>query len=267
MRKLLALLRASWLEASSYRVKTALSLVGVVVALVPFYFAARALQSVMADSIQTEGNEYFSFLIIGMVVFAFMRTAVGALPDEVGGAISTGTLEALLGTPTPIPVILTGLVSYAFSWTSLRVLAALVFAWFMGMQVLWSRIPLALAILALVTLAHIGFGLMAAALIIAFRAAGPLQSLIIWISTMLGGVYYPTSVIPEWLQQISVFVPLTYGVRALRRALLEPAVSYEVLARDLLPLAGMTVLLLFVSAFGFSRALRYARHAGTLAQY
>ena len=36
-------------------------------------------------------------------------------------------------------------------------------------------------------------------------------------STLLGGVYYPTTVIPSWLASASEFVPLGYGLRALRQ--------------------------------------------------
>lgn len=267
MSKVLALARASWLEASSYRVKMLLTLVGLLAAAVPFFFVARALQPVMAESIKDEGGQYFGFLVLGMVTFAFLRTAVSALPDELTTAISTGTLEALLGTPTRLPVLLAGLVSYAFTWTAVRASVVLVFAWFMGMNLLWSRTPLGIAILVLIVVTHLSFGILAAALIVAFRASGPLQAGVIWVSTILGGVYYPTQVIPSWLEQISAFVPLTYGMRALRRTLLEPTLTASMLTADLVPLLAMAAVLIPVSVVALMQALRYARQAGTLAQY
>jgi ABC-2 type transport system permease protein len=267
MHKVIALIRASWLEAASYRMRTVLTFVALIAGAVPFYYVARGLQSVVGQSIQHEGGDYFGFLVVGMMAFAFMRTAVGALPDEITGAISSGTLEALLGTPTRLATLLTGMVGYSFTWSAVRCFVFLVFARFMGAHLLWRRAPLALAILLVIILAHLAFGLFSAALILAFRTSGPLPSGVIWLSTILGGVYYPTQVVPWWLERVSTFVPLAYGLRPLRRTLLEPAITVSALAADLIPLCVMTAVLLGSSLWAFSRALRYARGAGTLAQY
>lgn len=264
---MLALLRASWLEANSYRVKMFLSMIGLLATAVPFYYVANALQTVMADSIATEGRQYFAFLIVGGVTFAFLRTSIATLPAEIGGAIGSGTLEALLGTPTKLWTLLLGLVSYAFTWTALRCVVFLTLAWVMGAHLLWSRALLAAGILALIIVVHFSFGIIAAAMILAFRASGPLEAGVIWISTILGGVYYPTQVIPSWLGWASTFVPLTYGLRALRRTLLDDTVSWDTLAPDVLMLSAMGAALLGVSLVMFSWSLRYARRAGTLAQY
>lgn len=267
MRKVLALLRASWLEARSYRVKMVLSLVGLLGAAVPLYYLAMGLQSTVQDSIADQGGHFFSFLVIGALTFAFVRTSISSLPGAVGGAIGNGTLEALLGTPTGLWTLLLGMVSYSFVWTAIRCSVFLALAWVLGAQLPLFRAPLALAILAIIVVVHFTFSIIAAALIMAFRAAGPLESGVIWLSTILGGVYYPTSAIPSWLEWASDFIPLTYGLRALRRALLEEEIPFAVIGQDVLVLAAMGGVLLAVSLFAFSLSLRYARRAGTLAQY
>jgi hypothetical protein len=61
-------------------------------------------------------------------------------------------------------------------------------------------------------------------------------------------------------------VPLSYGLRALRRTLLDGA-PVAASARDLAILGGGALALLAISLIVFSYALRYAKHAGTLAQY
>jgi ABC-2 type transport system permease protein len=267
VRKIIALVRASWLEAVSYRMKSVLTLVGLLVASVPFFYVARGLQPLVGQAIEREGGDYFSFLVVGMVAFTFMRTAIGTLPEEVGGAIGNGTFEALLGTPTRLPTLLVGMVGYAFTWAAVRTIVFVGFAWFMGAHLLWSRLPLGLGVLSVIVLAHLPFGLMAAALIVAFRASGPLQSGVIWVSTILGGVYYPTQVIPKYLEAISAFVPLTYGLRALRRAMLEPTATMAEVAPDVARVVVIGVILFGLSVAAFAAALQHARRAGTLAQY
>jgi len=102
--------------------------------------------------------------------------------------------------------------------------------------------------------------------VLAFGTTGPFPGLLVTASTLFGGVYYPTSVIPSWLERFSAFVPLSYGLRALRRTLLDE-LTVSASAGDIFMLAGTAVVLLAVSLIVFSYALRYAKHVGTLAQY
>jgi ABC-2 type transport system permease protein len=118
----------------------------------------------------------------------------------------------------------------------------------------------------LLVLAHFGVALIATALVIAFRTSMSLPQLFIAASGFLGGVYWPTSVIPSWVRHISDALPISYGLRALRRTMLsgEPL---SVVGDDVLTLAGYGGLLLSLGAISVSVALSYARRRGTLAQY
>jgi ABC-type multidrug transport system permease subunit len=73
-------------------------------------------------------------------------------------------------------------------------------------------------------------------------------------------------VIPSWIRQLSDVVPLTYGLRALRRTLLE-GLPFSAVMPDVVTLLGFVVLLSAVGLLILSEALHYARRSGTLAQY
>lgn len=266
MRKALALIRANWLTAFSYRLQTFFNLLSIFVTLVPVYFISKALQPMMANVIKTEATDYFGFLMMGLITFMLIQSAVTALHGALSGEISTGSFEALLGTPTSILSLLAGLVGQSFSMTLLRTLVTFLFSAWFGLHVVWSSAPAALFVLALLVLAYLPFGIIAAALILAFRTTGPFPNGVLTVSVLLGGVYYPTQAIPSWLQQGSVFIPLTYGLRALRRSFLDGA-PLSSSAGDLTVLVGVTAVMFVVSLFTFALALRYAKHAGTLAQY
>ena len=266
MREALALVRASWLTATSYRLAMLLSLASLLVMVVPVFFIADALQPVMADAIRTQGEHYFAFLLVGMVAFAFLGTAVSALPGAIAGGIGTGTLEALLSTRAPLHSLLAGLVGYSFIWTAIRSTLLLTAGVLLGAQLAATRVPAAAAILFLIVLSYLPFGIIAAAMVLAFRTTGPLPQAVLVVSGLLGGVYYPTHVIPSWIQEVSRAVPLTYGLRALRRTLLE-GVPMSGVASDLGILLLFVALLATASVLLFGWALRHARRAGTLAQY
>jgi len=266
MRETVALIKASWFTATSYRLNMVISLVGLLVSIVPLYFVTHALQPVMANSIRTQGGQYFGFLLVGMVAYSFLTVAVNGLPGAIGSGINTGTLEALLATPARLPWLLGGLVGYGFLWTLIRSVLLLAAGTLFGAHVAVAGIPASLLILALIILAYVPFGIIGAALVLAFRTTGPILTGILVLSGLLGGVYYPTHVIPSWIRSVSEVVPLTYGLRALRQTLLEGD-SLRVVAPDLLALVGFVLVLMSIGIMTFMMAMHYARRAGTLAQY
>lgn len=266
MRSVIALIRASWQSARSYRLRMLGSIAALLVSVVPLYFVANALQPVMAENIADQGGEYFSFLMVGTVTFMLLPTVMQALPGSVGGGIGTGVFEALLGTRTRLPALLAGMSGFGLMWTALRALAMLIGGWLLGAAILWSHMGSAILILGLIALAYLPFGLMGAAMVIAFRTAGPLSRGVLALSALLGGVYYPTQVIPSWIQSVSAFIPLTYGLRSLRRTLLEGE-SLAAVLPDLAMLCMFIVVLMSIGILALKYALRYARRAGTLSHY
>ena len=268
MREIGALVRASWHTAISYRVAFVLSVASMLVTVLPVYFVSKALQPLAGGAIVEQGGSYFGFLVVGFIGFAFISTAVNAVPTKLGGAITTGTLEALLSTRASLPTVLTGLVGYQFLLTLVKSLLFLVAALLLGMSVAWQQSASAVLLLTLIVLAYLPFGLLGAAMMLAFRTTGPLPSVVLILSGLLGGVYYPMSahVIPDWVRQLSDFVPLTYGLRALRETLLRGQPLWAVRG-DLFTLVGFVLMLWALGLMAMAEALRYARRAGTLAQY
>jgi ABC-2 type transport system permease protein len=250
----------------SYRVQMVVSMAGLFATVVPLYFISGALQPVMANAIKAQGGQSFGFLLVGLATFSLVSVAVVSLPAAVAGGVGSGVLEALLATPTSTPVLLAGLNAFDMAWAALRGAILLAAGWVLGANLVPGQLLPGFAILILIIAAHIPIGLIGTALVLAFRTAGPIPKGVLMVSGLLGGVYYPTHVIPSWLQAVSDVLPLSYGLRALRRVVLQDA-SFSDVAPDLLVLLAMTVVLFAVGAFAVSAALGYARKQGTLAQY
>lgn len=262
----LALLRAGWLSAASYRLNLFFSLLGLGLTLVPVYFVAQALEPVAAASISGEGGHYFGFLAVGLAVFFLVSSALMSLPNAIAGGIGSGTLEALLATPAPLPTVLIGLVSFDLLWAAVRAGSMLGAALILGVRVTPAGLPAAALALLLTVAAYFGVSLGLAAMVLVFRTTGPLGSGLLAASSLLGGVYYSTTVIPSWIQHLSVVVPLTYGLRVIRKALLTGAALPE-LGRDFTALGGTAALFLLLGGLCFGAALRHARGQGSLGQY
>ena len=266
MREIAALLRASWLTETSYRVNMLLSLVSLVFMVVPLYFVTGALQSVMASSIAHESRQYFAFALLGATIYTFIAACTSALPTALASAIGRGTFEAFLGTPTNLGVLFAGMSGYSIAWALVRAVFMIAAGITLGVQIKWSGLPIVALVLVLLVLAYGAFSLIGAALLLRFRTTGPLLNGVLTGSALLGGVYYPTHVIPSWLQELSRALPLTYGLRAARQAALLGD-GLAVVGHDLLMLALSVTALLPIGVLCVAFSLRYARRSATLGHY
>ncbi|MFB0533510.1 MAG: ABC transporter permease, partial [Anaerolineae bacterium] len=102
--------------------------------------------------------------------------------------------------------------------------------------------------------------------IMAFKQGNPLNAVLGTASSLLGGVYYPITVLPFWLQPFSQLLPITYSLRAMRLAVLQ-GYSVPALAADLLALALFSAVLLPLSMVAFRLAVRKAKLDGSLTQF
>src|SRR5215218_6344294 len=179
MHKVWALVRSNWLAASSYKLGFLLSFGSLVLSVVPIFFVTRALQATMADVIRGQGGQYFAFLVVGLISINVVAATVYALPGGLQNATSTGTLEALLATPTSVWALLLGLSGYEILFSLLRSAVMLIAAAVMGARVEWQQIGASVPIIALIVLAHLPVAIITAAMVLAFRTRGPLAQLVL----------------------------------------------------------------------------------------
>ena len=265
-RAIAALVRAGWLTAISYRVRFTFSLLSIVVTIVPLYFVSRALQPLMAPVIATEGVHYFAFVTLGMFAVSVVGSALTALPDAISTDLKSGFFEAVVSTPTGPGAVAVGLSGYSIMRNTLRGAILVMAGAVLGINLAWERLPEALVIVLLIVLAHFGISLVAGAFVIAFRTNVAIPQMVLLASGLLGGVYYPTAVIPSWIERVSEVVPLAYGLRALRHTLLDGQ-GFDLVLNDVLVLLTFAIVLLTTGAMAYRASLGYARQAGSLSQY
>ena len=266
MRASAALTTAAWRTAKSYRLSFVLSFASLAITIIPVYFVANALQPFMASVIADEGREYFGFVLLGTAILTMVSPALSSFSSAVSGGLSSGFFEALLATPTSLPALLAGQTGYAFAWAFARVILLVAAGTALGVDIHWLRLLEAVLITAIVVAAYGGIGLLAAALVVSFRTNASIPQAVLVASTLLGGVYFPTSVLPPIVSPLAEWLPLTPGLRALRQTLL---LDYPLstVAGDVMQLLGLTAACLLVGIVSLRWAFAYARRAGSLAQY
>lgn len=266
MRSALALIRVSFLTAASYRIGLFISVAALGLQIVPTYYVGKTLDPFLAPAIRGEGSDYFGFLVMGTVAYLLLAAAVDSLPRALERGINTGTLELIFSTPSSVPSLLVGLTGYEILWATARCVVVLAAAAAFGFHAHWLRFGEAALVLAVIVATYFGAGMIAGAMIIAFRRTASFQTIVIVGSAMLGGVTYPTKLVPSWIGRFSDVIPMTYGLRAVRRITIDGWPFRAVLA-DVGTLAIFCVAFLAIGSFAMTYALRRARAEGTLSQY
>ncbi len=267
LRTALAFLRRDFRLQTSYRLSFVLQIAGILFSLASFYFVAQLFGQAVIPQLQAYGGDYFAFVLVGVAFMGYQGVAMTSFSDTIRSGQMMGTLEAMLVTPTRLSTILVSSSLWSFAFTSFQVLLYL----FLGMVLFGlhlDRVNLMGAILAqiLTILAFSGIGILSASFIMVFKQGNPINILFGAVSGLLAGVMYPIEVLPTWLQPLSYLVPLTYSLRAMRRAVLRGD-SLETLAPDLLALAAFAVVTLPLSFLAFRFAVRRAKVEGSLTQF
>jgi ABC-2 type transport system permease protein len=250
--------------ASTYRSPIVLELIEALFGAAMFYYVARFVDSPQLRQTLPQGTTYFAYSLVGFVFFDYLHAALDSFDRSLQEARDTGTLEPLLVTQVPLPVIIAGSAIYPFLVTTLRI--AVYLGWgalLFGFPVRSANWFSVIAVLLATLLAFCGMGILSAAYLLLFKRGNPAKWLLLSVSSVAGGMLFPVSILPDWLQMVAHFNPVTYALDAMRAVLLDGASLFQV-ARPLSILLLISVVLLPSSMIAFSWALRRTKITGTL---
>lgn len=267
LRKLGLLFRRDFAVARSYRAAFVIEIFEALFGSASFYFLSRFVESAKLEKSLPPGTTYFAFALVGIAFFDYLSVALYTFDASLQEARQNGTLENLLVTQTSLPVILAGSSLYPFFFMSART------AVYMGWGAILFGFPLgganwmgAFLVLGASVLAFSPLGILSASYLLVFKRGNPVNWAILGLSSVVGGMMYPVSVLPPWLQRVARLIPMTYSLQGMRAAILGHATI-----RELAPsLAGLTIfaaVFLPISFMIFSWALRRTKIAGTLTHF
>ncbi len=262
-----AFVRKDFTAVASYKLNFLMQFFNIFLSAAMHFFIARLFGSAVNPFLAPYGGDYFAFVLIGIAFADYLGLALGGMSGTIRAGQMAGTLEALLATPTRIPTIIVSSSLYSFLWTSLRVIVYLLMGvCFFGLNLQTANYWGALLVLILTILAFSSFGIISASFIIVLKRGDPLTWIFTILSGLLGGLYYPVSVLPEFLQTVAKFLPITYALEGMRLALLK-GYSVKQLLPNLTFLAIFAVILLPAGLVGFHFAIEKAKRDGSLTQY
>ena len=267
MHRALAFLRRDWRLQLSYRFSFLLQFFGIFFNLLVFYFLSQLVGISAAPYLKPYGGDYFAFVLIGLAFSGYFGVGLNSFAANLREAQTTGTLEAMLMTPTRLSTVIMSSSIYDYGFVTFQVFVYLALGGLLfGVQLDKGNTPAALVVLVLTIIAMTSLGIIAASFIMVLKRGDPVTLLISSLAILLGGVYYPVQLMPQWLQQLSRLLPITYSLDGMRRALLTDA-SFQEIMPDIIALAIFGIVLVPVSLLIFRYAVHRAKVDGSLAHF
>jgi len=246
----------------SYRTQLVSQFLGPLFSIALFYYISRLLT---AKTFHSPGG-YFGFVIVGLVIVEILTLSLGIMPGSVRQELISGTIERfLVSAHGPINGIL-GTMAFPlcnafFSGILTLGLAAVIF----GLPLAATSF-LAIPVALLGVIAFMPFAFFLVALVMAFKQAASATQFIVAGIAIVGGLYFPVSVLPGWIRWMSEVQPFTPATDLLRHLLVDSPLVHPA-GVELLKLVGFSVVLLPAGFMLLRASIRYGQRSGTIAEY
>ena len=164
-------------------------------------------------------------LLIGAVVWSYLGLLFEIVTETVAWERWEGTIEYTFMAPLSRPSHLLGMGAFAVVYGVLRTILLFgVVAAFLDVNFTNARLRRGDGAARVASVSFVGIGMMTAVLpLISPEKGTQLGFIAQGLLLVVSGVYYPVSVLPQWMQWLSVISPATYTLEGPRKAILDGA--------------------------------------------
>lgn len=261
------MLKKEFLCETSYGIPLIFNIISVAAASFSYFFIDKLFGYRITGHLEEFGVNYFAYVLLGMALFSYIGAGIGSFSERIRIEQMQGTLEALLLTPARITTILSALALWNLIFATLDLAIYLGLGIFI-FHINFSHINIfsTVIILLLAILSFSGLGILSAGFLMIFKRGNPFGWLANTAEGLLGGIYFPVTVLPGWLQTLSRFFPIMYAVKGLQLAVYR-GYSVMQLKQEIGFLCLFSCILLPVSLRVFAFALKKSRRDGSLTHY
>ncbi len=258
----LALMRRDLHVFLSYRTRLVSQLMTSLFSITLFFYVSKLVHVKGFGSPQS----YFGFVVVGIALMSIMYSCF-SIPELVRQELIAGTFDRLLLSPfgairsvvamTIFPLL------YSFVIAALTLGLACVLY---GLQLHWPTVPLSVPAMGLALLAFLPFGLLFAALTVSVKQGAVGTTWVIALISIVGGLYFPITLLPHWVQTAAKLQPFTPATDVLRHLLVNSPQSTSI-GSALIRLVAFAAVLLPLSLLALSTAIRTGQRRGTIIEY
>lgn len=212
---------------------------------------APALFEIQTEEVNARNVRYIDFLLPGIVALAVMQMSTFSVAFVFVDYKEKGILKRLLATPMkPYQFITANIVTRLIAALAQTIILIALGILIFKSQVIGSY-PLMLLIAALGGMMFLGLGFTISGIAKTVDAVPAIANLIVFPMMFLGGVFFPTDSMPDWLQRVVQYLPLTYFSHALREVMARGSTITQI-APDIYAMIAWAVALLVLANISFS---------------
>jgi ABC-2 type transport system permease protein len=269
LRALYVIARKDWKVFWRYPLNAVSNIFQPIIWITPVYFMGKAFSTngqALGFAAYSGTGDYMSFILLGTVLTNFILTVFWGMGYALKNDMDAGVLESNWLTPVPRLLILVGRTLSSLLVTMITSLIMLVIA-----SALFGFKPTGNTLAAFLTaipmlIGLYGFGFAFAAVVLLIREANTLVDVSSFLVQGFSGTNFPVKSLPTWLIPISLILPLTYGLDAVRGLILRTKTLLPINVEIVILIVFMFVMLWF-GAWVFNRVERRVRTLGTLGQH
>ncbi len=264
LRQAKAFLKRDLLESMSYKVPFTIEFVSRLIHLSIFFFIAKFFGNQANSFLRPYGGQYFPFALVGIVFVTFQTSALRSLAYVISKEQSHGTLEAIMMSPSKLIQLISAAALWDFVFAFFRTVMLLAAAaWIFKVDLSAMNWGAAGVMILLTIISLLGFGLVSAGYLLAFKRGDPVSFILDGVSKLFAGVYFPVQIFPHWVQGFSAWIPFTHALSGLRKAILLGA-PVSALSSEISVLMLTALLSLPLGVMFFSRMVDTVRRRGSL---
>ncbi len=232
-----------------------------------YFFIDKLFGLKIEGHLEEFGVNYFSYVLLSMAFFSYIGVGMGSFSGKIQAEQMQGTLEAIIVTPVKISTVLFSMSLWNLIFATLDTAIYFLLGIFL-FKINFSHINLVstLIILFLTIASFSSLGIISAGCLMLFKRGNPISWIINNVEGLIGGVYFPVTVLPGWLQLLAKFFPITYAIRAIELAVYK-GYTLQQLKKEIAFLVLFPLLLVPLSLKTFKYCLKKTRKDGTLGQY
>jgi len=260
-------LKKSFKILLAYPIEIAFWIVSPLLWVIPLIFQGKALIGALRST--AFGNlagteEFIPYVLVGSIVSTYMFSAVWSMGNSLRDETYYGTLEFILSAPVKPVYILIGKGLYnSLLSTAFVIIQILICVFIFGLKITLTKIAPILFFLLLLLAGLYGIGFIAAAVTLLIKEAHGVLHVFEYTLFLFSPIRYPVEVHPV-TRTISLFIPLTYALIALRGLLLNIKFDFW---KNCLILLAIDCVIIPVGLLTFYAIEKRTKSEGTLAHY
>jgi len=257
-----AIVRRDWTTYKSYRTQVISAPFSLFISMCLFYYVSRLVQV----SAYGDPDQYFSFIVIGLLTMMVLQSTLmvaGAVRSE----LVAGTFERMLLSPFGSAAGVASMMLFPFVVSLVTTtISLLVAAAVFGLPVRWSTAALAYPVALLGAGAFGALGMFFAATGVVFKRMMAGAGLILTLISFTSGVYFPVTLLPDWIEWVSEVQPFTPSIQLFRHVLIGAPLPHSEWS-VLLKVAAFVAVMVPLGLLALRGATRLGQRTGTIIEY